>query len=122
VEVPLIQNVGVVDNPTLGARVVPAELVFGVLNGHASRYSPTLSDTEMLLEGHINGHSPFGWRLEHFVADLVLGCREGRIFGNADRDAINALFYRRSGPIAATIAITIEAPDDADLGDEATVV
>ena len=51
------------------------------------------------------------------MADLLLGCREGRRFDNTDHGALEALFYRRSGPISATIAITIEVPDDVELGD-----
>jgi hypothetical protein len=66
---------------------------------------------------HPNGESAYGWRLEGSMTDLLLGCREGRRFTDHDRDDIDALFYRRSGPIAATIAITVGAPDDADLGD-----
>jgi hypothetical protein len=51
------------------------------------------------------------------MADLLLGCREGHRFTDADREPLNALFYRRSGPISATIAITVQVPDHADLGE-----
>jgi hypothetical protein len=48
---------------------------------------------------------------------VLLGCSEGRRFDDADREALDALFYRRSGPIAATIAVTVEVPGDVKLGD-----
>lgn len=57
-----------------------------------------------------------GWRLEHFVADEVVTCREGRIHDGAGLDdALNSLFYRRSGPIAAALAVTIDLAPDADI-------
>jgi hypothetical protein len=42
------------------------------------------------------------------MADLVMKCRQGRVFQSAQEDDIAGLFYRRTGPIAAAIAVTIE--------------
>lgn len=91
--------------------------MFAVLDAAGAGYRPSLADTRDLLARHPNGADLLGWRLEHFMADLLLGYREGRRFGDTDHEALDALFYRRSGPIAATIAVTIEAPDGVDLGD-----
>jgi hypothetical protein len=91
--------------------------MFALLDAKAGSYRPTLADTHNMLAAHPNGPAPFGWRLEHFMADLLLSCREGRRFDVTDREALDGLFYRRSGPIAATIAVTVEVPDDADIGD-----
>jgi len=53
-------------------------------------------------------NSAIGWRLERFVADEVLRCREGQIFQDlADRN-LQDLLYGRAAPIAAAIAITID--------------
>lgn len=117
VELPLIANAMQEDDPTLGARVIPVEHMFHVLDVAGANYKPSLADTRNILIGHQNGSDSFGWRLEHFMADLLLGCREGRQFDTGDHDAINALFYRRSGPIAATIAVTIEVPEDFQFSD-----
>jgi hypothetical protein len=117
IELPLVANAMQEDDPPLGVRVIPCAPVFAVLDAGGGGYKPSLGDTRDLLSGHPHGADPYGWRLEHFMADLLLGCREGRQFGDADREALDALFYRRSGPIAATIAITIEVPDAVDLGE-----
>jgi hypothetical protein len=117
IELPLTANAVQDDDPTLGTRVVPVEPMFAVLDVAGEGYKPSLADTRDLVAGHRNGPDPYGWRLEHFMADLLLSCREGRRFSEADRATINTLFYRRSGPISATIAITIEVPDHADLGE-----
>ena len=52
------------------------------------------------------------WRLEHFVADLVLGCQESYRGGtNPMQDAgLYRVFARRGGPISAAISISIDAP------------
>jgi hypothetical protein len=90
----------------LGTRVIPAANVHKLLASHVSGHKPSLSDLKALLLD-----APFGWTLEHFVADLVLGCIEGSAFNSISEAHIQNLFYRRSGPIAAAIAISIEAPD-----------
>jgi hypothetical protein len=90
----------------LGTRVIPAADVHKLLAGHVSGRKPSLSDLKAL-----RPDAPYGWTLEHFVADLVLGCIEGSAFKSISEAHIQNLFYRRSGPIAAAIAISIEAPD-----------
>lgn len=52
------------------------------------------------------------WPLEYFIADLVLGCKEGHVAGvnPMEDEALFTVFNRRSGPISAAIAITIDAP------------
>ena len=48
------------------------------------------------------------WRLEHWAADLLLTCQVGRQFDGSDEALISNLLVRRSGPIGAAIAISIE--------------
>ena len=43
--------------------------------------------------------------------DEVLACREGHEYRSIQEEAMQTLFNRRSGPIAAAIGITIESPD-----------
>ena len=46
-----------------------------------------------------------------FVVDLLLGCRVGYVAEDLLRDeGLERVFYRRTGPIAAAIAVTIDAP------------
>jgi hypothetical protein len=53
---------------------------------------------------------PAGWRLEHFVIDLVLDCQAGHIAASRDDGGLNYIFNRRTGPISAALAVTIDAP------------
>jgi hypothetical protein len=51
-----------------------------------------------------------GWTLPEFMADELVACREGYLYEEND-NAIFNVFNRRSGAIAAAIAMTLEAPD-----------
>jgi len=94
--------------PDLGVRVAPAQAVHAVLDRQDGA-TPRLRDVADL--------SPlpnYGWRLEEFVCDELLACREGDRFNSPDDSKIQRLFYRRTGAIAAAISITIEAPGAED--------
>jgi len=90
----------------LGTRIIPSGIVHRVLGACVGGQKPTLAEVKDLCPRH-----PFGWPLEHFVADLLLGCVEGVAFKDISEERIQNLFHRRSGPIAAAIAISIEAPE-----------
>jgi hypothetical protein len=53
------------------------------------------------------------WTLHNFVADLVLGCKEGHRGGTdlMSDESLFRVFNLRSGPISAAISITIDAPE-----------
>jgi len=53
-----------------------------------------------------------GWRLERFVADEVLRCREGRLFDDTTDPNLRALFYERGAPITAAIVMTVDIDGD----------
>ena len=59
------------------------------------------------------------WRLDYFVADLVLSCKEGKVLTADDKEPIANLFSRRSGPISAAIAIAIEGLSEWALSEHA---
>ena len=104
--IPLSQFKRPSGNLSLGTRAIPARDVHKLLAGYGDGQKPTLAELKALCPD-----SPYGWLLEHFVADLLLGCVEGSIFKGVSEERIQNLFYRRSGPIAAAIAISIEAPE-----------
>ena len=95
--------------PALGVRVLPAEVVHKILSEQKSGYAPKVLD----LASATDGYAELGWPIEQFVADELVGCREGSPFGSINDGNIQNLFYRRSGPIAAAVSISIEAPQSA---------
>jgi hypothetical protein len=108
--VPFVQHVPVLDDqepegePDLGVRVVPVRLLHSRLASQ-SLQSPKLSDL-----ANLDGLPTYGWRLEEFICEELLECREGDQFESINDNRIQAAFFRRTGAIAAAIAITVEAP------------
>jgi hypothetical protein len=81
----------------LGAMVTRSCDVRDALSENAPDYHPTFAD----LSGN-------GWPLDQFVADELLRCREGYIAQGPNDSGLFQVFNRRTGPIAAAIAITID--------------
>ena len=95
-----------------GCRVLPYRILADSLSGRPDGFSPRLTDVGGLLSGGARHH--YGWKLEHFVAQLLLRCKEGRIFTGSQDEDIQSLFFRRSGPIAAAISVSVEMPESAE--------
>lgn len=79
-----------------------------LLIGKADSYSPSFKDVQGLVG--TGKHLP-GWRLDYFVADLVMACKQGALLEQEDTDFMNSRFRRRSGPISDSFAITIDKSD-----------
>lgn len=97
------------DVNAVGCRVQTMAHVHGHLSELAVGQHPTFAGLNKPGDGNDNEAArSASWRLEDFVADEVLRCREGALFdGSADQN-LEYLFYRSSAPIQAAIAITIE--------------
>jgi hypothetical protein len=93
-----------------GVRIAPAANVRKLLSGKGRGYAPSFSDLTHVVSKQ-NVHAS-GWRLEHFMSSLVMRCQEGKLFPGLDDENIFALFNRRSGPIAAAVAVTVEQQGD----------
>jgi len=89
-----------------GCRVVRSDSLRKALSTQADGYSPSFND----ISGASKLHSPgeAGWRIESFISNLLLKCKEGTLFESLDQENIFNLFNRRSGPIAAAVAVTVE--------------
>lgn len=88
-----------------GCRVVAAKSLRMALANKSKGYSPTFQDLKVMIPAGTHEH---GWRLETFMSNLFMKCKEGHRFERLDEENMYSLFYRRSGPIAAAIAITVE--------------
>jgi hypothetical protein len=93
-----------VEAPELGCRVYEMSDVMLSLEGLANGSSPTLGALQ-----NLSPHS--NWRLETWAADLLLTCKVGQQFDHDREEIVGRLLERRSGPIAAAIAVSIDIPD-----------
>lgn len=97
----------------IGCRVVPAEHVHAVMRTLDEGRSPSVSDIEAGSPfDAFDPTSTLGWRLERFVADEVLKCRQGRMFEDLTDQNLRSLLYERSAPISSAITITIDIGGD----------
>ncbi len=110
--VPATYSLPILTEPKLGrkgnggARVLPAANLRAALSRRAAGYTPTFADLTAAVSNAPSHAS--GWRLEHFVSNLVMKCQQGHVFQDMNDENIFALFNRRSGPIAAAVSVTIE--------------
>jgi hypothetical protein len=98
----------------VGCRVVSANAMDAKLGARSLRKSENPTYAQLL---GANPHAPDAdcWALPDFVADQVLGCREGYIAGKNpfEDEGLFRIFNLRGGPISAAILITIDAPGEA---------
>jgi len=93
-----------------GARVVSASLLHESLKSQPNGYNPRFTDTGTpMMDGASESN---GYRLENFIADQLLKCKEGLLFSDLEDGDIYALFNRRSGSIYSALSITIERNGD----------
>jgi hypothetical protein len=92
------------NDPALGVRVMRGGDVHSVLRQLEVGEHRTLAQLKA-----IQGYRGLGgWSLQEFMVDKFVGCREGSHFQSVNDPKMYNLFNRRSGPISAAIAITIE--------------
>ena len=99
-----IRSMRQIKSVKLGCRVFLSNEVHAVLNGLERGRTPTL---KMISKGETTSN----WRLENWVADLLLQCKVGERFDESRQDQVSRLLERRSGPIGAAIAVSIALPD-----------
>ena len=108
IELPLSERPNFKTN-NVGCRIVKSSDVFHAISSNDKGYSPTYGDLKYLLDSpYDSDENTAGWKLESFVADLLIQCKEGYIAKDKNDRGIFAVFNRRSGPIAAAVSITFE--------------
>jgi hypothetical protein len=94
-----------VNEPTIGCRVYDADHVHMALSGLSTGESPTF---EMIRRAG----TASDWPLETWAADLLLTCKVGRQFDDAQDSDVGYFLERRSGPIGAALAVSITLAGD----------
>jgi hypothetical protein len=103
---PLKSSVQIGARSNGGARVVPYEKLKDLLKTKPKGYQPTFQDLKTVISSASIASN--GWRLEHFISNLMMKCKEGYLFSGLADQSIDSLFNRRSGPISAAISVTVE--------------
>lgn len=99
--------------PQLGCRVFSSAEVRAVLTTISAGKSPTFAQMRAPARGEPqDGYLDHGWRLERFIADEFMRCKQGRVISKPEDEDLYALLYSRAAPIAVAIAVTIDMPPD----------
>lgn len=99
------------DGPVdVGCRVVPASHLRTAMSDLPTGHRPSYGELLGRLDRPFDREHPAGWRLEHFVVSLLLECETGYIAQSRHDDGLNYIFNRRTGPISAALAVTLDAP------------
>jgi len=108
IESPLKERPDLPENK-VGCRVIKKDFLDEALKIHEPNYTPSYGDIKYMLPSNYfsEGHTG-GWRLEYFVTDLMLECKEGLIDDSPNFDTLSEIMSRKTGPIAASLAITID--------------
>ena len=93
-----------------GCRIVPCRHVRKLMAKENEGASPTYGELASRLPPPFGAPHTGGWSLEHFVVELLLQCRTGRITDIRGDEGLYQVFYQRTAAIQAAIAITIDAP------------
>jgi hypothetical protein len=90
----------------LASRVLRAAELRARAAGQPRNSAPSYAD--------LSRGASLGWRLQEFVRDEVLTCREGYVSDHPQVDeGLNRVFTQRGAPIAAAIRIDIDLPEEA---------
>ena len=96
---------------TVGCRIVRSESIRKALRSFDSGQMPCYGDLRVRLpEPYNSTEHEVGWRLENFVARLLVTCEEGYIAQGRNDDGLFTVFNLRTGPISAAIGVTFDAP------------
>jgi hypothetical protein len=49
-----------------------------------------------------------GWRLEYFINDLLIGCKEGLIDDSPNFETMVNLLRQKSSPISSALSLTFD--------------
>jgi hypothetical protein len=90
-----------ITKPRLGCRVYRASEVHAACNDFNDGQHPTIGVVQS------KGGKRSNWRVETWVADMLLRCKVGQQFDESKSDMIDRLVTRRSGPIGAAISVSI---------------
>ena len=93
----------------VGCRVIRSTDLLSLQNQGIS--VPTYGSVAAIPAPHAVAPFLGGWRLEDFVVTLLIGCYEGKVLSESLDSAMELLFYRRTGPIAAAFPVNIEIGD-----------
>lgn len=96
----------------IGCRVVPKDQLDLALNSKESGYIPSYQDLREGLPPKFSEQDfTAGWRLENFVSDLMLECKEGLVDDTTNFESLRILMNQKRQPMSCALSITFDVQD-----------
>ena len=96
----------------IGCRVIPKDQLDLALSSKKSGYIPSYQDVSEGLPTSFSGQNfTAGWRLEDFVSELMLECKEGLVDDSPNFESLRILMEQKSMPMSCALSITFDIQD-----------
>jgi hypothetical protein len=107
-----IEEHPVFESNSVGCRVIPKPLLDDALSTFDERHSPAYGDLKYMLSGEFLEHEhQCGWRLEFFIADLMMACKEGLIDDSPNFQSVHQFLSSKRRPMSSSLSITLDMPE-----------
>ena len=111
VKMPMEDEPSIGEN-VIGCRVIPKDQLDLALNSKNPGYMPSYQDVRDGLPPKFSGHNfTAGWRLENFVSDLMLECKEGLVDDSPNFESLRILMDQKRLPMSCALSITFDIQD-----------
>lgn len=111
VNMPMIEAPIIGEN-VIGCRVIPKDQLDLLLSSKNSGYTPSYQDVRDGLPSILLGYNfTGGWRLENFISDLMLECREGLVDNSPNFESLRILMEQKRLPMSCALSITFDIQD-----------
>jgi len=104
-----VETMPTIKKNVVGCRIVPKNFLDSALRDYGKRHAPSYGDIKYLLEDEFTEkRHDAGWRLEYFINDLLIDCKEGMIDDSPNFQTMVSLFQQKTSPISSALSITFD--------------
>ena len=104
-----VEELPEIEDNSVGCRIVPKPELDIALKSFGTDHSPSFGDIKYQLNVmNFDDKHEAGWRLEYFINDLFIGCKEGLIDDSPNFETLMALLRQKSSPISSALSITFD--------------
>lgn len=108
---PITEREGPIGDCIVGCRVVPSSALRKMVRERSVERPPSYEEVSTrLCNPFTEGETIGGFRLESYVVDQLIACKDGLIDNTPKFEHLLHIFSQKSGPIHAAILITFDVP------------
>ncbi|MDO3627658.1 hypothetical protein [Mucilaginibacter sp. BT774] len=109
--VPYNFNIEVPHENEVGCRIMRKDHLAEALKSYGKGYIPTYGDISNLLPIEFYGEHTAGWKLEYFIADLMMQCKEGIIDDSPNFETLYNMMSRKDRIMSTGVMFTFDVDE-----------